>query len=164
MSTTALVERLKALLFSRKGLGCKSAAESTLEVDSAKGEVVKGIATPTRLEVGATGERLAVDYLKGLGYEILQRNFRCRQGEIDIIAQRDDCLVFIEVRTKKGREFGTPEESITSSKKEKLIALAEAYLQTLTRPPLSWRIDVVAVELAPDGGLLRLDHIENAVN
>ena len=164
MPTTALLERLKALLFSRKGRGCISATESSLEAHSANEDVVKGTAMPTRIEVGVTGERLAVDYLKGLGYEILQRNFRCRQGEIDIIARRDDCLVFVEVRTKKGREFGTPEESITSSKKEKLIALAEAYLQTLASPPLSWRIDVVAVELAPDGGLLRLDHIENAVN
>jgi putative endonuclease len=135
-----------------------------LESDSALEVVVKGITAPTRIEVGATGERLAVNYLKGLGYQIQHRNFRCRQGEVDIIARHDDCLVFVEVRTKRSGEFGTPEESITSAKKEKLIALAEAYLQTLSSQPLSWRIDVVAVELALDGGISRLDHIENAVN
>jgi len=147
-----------------KGHGPVSTVASSFEADTALDDAEKGIVAPTRIEVGATGERLAVDYLKGLGYVILQRNFRCRQGEIDIIARQDDCLVFVEVRTKKGREFGTPEESITSSKKERLIALAEAYLQTLPSPPLSWRIDVVAVELEGDGSVSRLEHIENAIN
>lgn len=164
MPTDALFRRLKTVLFNRKGRGSVSTRASPLEAGSAQKDAVDGIAAPTRREVGVAGERLAVDYLKGLGYEILQRNFRCRQGEIDIIARQDNCLVFVEVRTKRGREFGTPEESVTSSKKEKLIALAESYLQTLASPPLSWRIDVVAVELAPDGGISRLEHIENAVN
>lgn len=141
-----------------------STRASSREVGSAPEDAAKGVAAPTRRDVGVIGEKLAVDYLKGLGYEILQRNFRCRQGEIDIIARQDDCLVFVEVRTKRGGEFGTPEESVTYSKREKLIVLAESYLQTLASPPLSWRIDVVAVELAPDGRISRLDHIENAVN
>lgn len=164
MPTNTLLRRLKTLLCNRISRRYVSSTAASLEADSALEGVIKGVTALTRTEVGATGETLAVDYLKGLGYQILHRNFRCRQGEIDIIARRDDCLVFVEVRTKRGSEFGTPEESITSSKKEKLIALAEAYLQTLAGPPLSWRIDVVAVELAPDGGLSRLDHIENAVN
>lgn len=160
----ALFRRLKTFLCNRKGRSCVSAAAPPREDGPAVGCVGKGVAAPTRREVGVTGERLAVEYLSGLGYEILQRNFRCRQGEIDIIARQAECLVFVEVRTKRGPGFGTPEESVTSSKKEKLIALAETYLQTLASLPLSWRIDVVAVELAPDGGILRLEHIENAVN
>ena len=68
------------------------------------------------------------------------------------------------MRTKKSCEFGTPEESITFSKREKLIALANIYLQTLDNPPPSWRIDVVAVELTPDDRISRLEHIENAIN
>ena len=164
MPADALFGRLKTFLCNLKGRRCVSTTAPPGEAGSAPEDAVERIAAPTRREVGVTGERLAVDYLSGLGYEILQRNFRCRQGEIDIIARQAECLVFVEVRTKRGREFGAPEESVTSSKKEKLIALAAAYLQTLASPPLSWRIDVVAVELAPDGGILRLEHIENAVN
>jgi putative endonuclease len=118
----------------------------------------------TRRDVGARGEKLALDYLNGLGYKTVQANFRCRQGEIDIIARHGECLVFVEVRTKRSGGFGTPEESITLAKKEKLISLAHIYLQTLANPPPSWRIDVVAVELAPDGSVSRLEHIENALS
>jgi len=118
----------------------------------------------TRREVGARGEDLAVDFLKGLGYRILRRNFRCRQGEIDIIAQHGDYLVFVEVRTKRSSDFGTPEESVTFAKREKLVSLAKIYLQTLDVKPKAWRIDVVAVELTPGGEVSRLEHIENAVD
>jgi putative endonuclease len=123
----------------------------------------KGVASK-RKDVGVRGEKLAVDYLRKRGYKIIQRNFRCREGEIDIIAQKGECLVFVEVRTKKNTAFGTPEESVTLSKREKLISLANAYLQAYDKPPLSWRIDVVAVELTPDNRVSRLEHIENAVS
>jgi len=117
-----------------------------------------------RKEVGARGEKLAADYLKKRGYKIIQRNFRCREGEIDIIAQKGEYLVFVEVRTKRNTAFGTPEESVTLSKREKLISLASAYLQSYDKPPQSWRIDVVAVELGPNNKVSRLEHIENAVS
>ena len=118
----------------------------------------------TRKETGAMGEKLAVDLLEGRGYEIVQTNFRCRHGEIDIIARQGECLVFVEVRTKKGVVFGTPEESVTAYKQERLVSLADYYLQTIEVQPLSWRIDVVAVELAPDGKVVRIEHIKNAIN
>jgi putative endonuclease len=117
-----------------------------------------------RKEVGAIGEKLAVDYLKKRGYKIIQRNYRWREGEIDIIAQKGESLVFVEVRTKKNTAFGTPEESVTLSKREKLISLANVYLQACDKQPPSWRIDVVAVELTRDNRVLRLEHIENAVS
>ena len=117
-----------------------------------------------RKEIGAIGEKLATDYLKKRGYKIIQRNFRCRDGEIHIIVQKGECLVFVEVRTKRSTAFGTPEESIGSFKKEKLISLANAYLQSCDNVPLSWRIDVVAVELGPNNKVSRLEHIENAVS
>lgn len=117
----------------------------------------------TRREVGAKGENVAAEHLKKRGYKIIQRNFRCRQGEIDIIAQQGECLVFVEVRTKKSYGYGTPEESITIEKSERLISLAEGYIQTLDTPPQSWRIDVVAVELTPGNKTSRLEHIENAI-
>ena len=159
-----LFGRLKTFLLNRRNRRGASTGASLPGGALATGDRAKYAAGATRREVGAIGESLAVALLKGSGYEILQTNFRCRQGEIDIIARQGECLVFVEVRTKRSREFGTPEESITSSKKEKLIALAEAYLLTLDCPPASWRIDVVAVELAPQGGVQRLEHIENAVN
>ena len=77
----------------------------------------------SRKKLGAFGERIAGDYLKRQGYEILETNFRCSVGEIDIVARHGDYLVFVEVRTKRNLEFGTPEESITSAKKKKLIEL-----------------------------------------
>ncbi len=116
-----------------------------------------------RGEVGALGEKLAADFLKKRGYRIVERNFRCRQGEIDIIARQGECLVFVEVRTKASSGFGTPEESVTARKREKLASVAETYIQSHDSPS-SWRIDVVAVELSPDGRVSRLEHIENAIS
>lgn len=117
-----------------------------------------------RKEIGAIGEKLAADYLKKRGYKIIQRNFRCREGEIDIIAQKGEYLVFVEVRTKRNNAFGTPEESVNLSKREKLISLANAYLQACDKLPDFWRIDVVAVELGPNNRVSRLEHIENAIS
>ncbi|GAI48524.1 unnamed protein product, partial [marine sediment metagenome] len=73
-------------------------------------------------------------------------------------------LVFIEVRTKTSREFGTPEESITPAKKERMKATAACYQQTHHNLPPLWRIDVVAVELNQRGKLSRIELIENAVS
>ena len=115
-------------------------------------------------EIGALGEKIAAEHLTGLGYVIRERNFRSREGEIDIIAEKDDSLVFVEVRTRRSHSYGTPEESVTARKKEKLIALAQAYMEGRDDLPPSWRIDVVAVELGPKGRLSRLELIENAVD
>jgi putative endonuclease len=116
-----------------------------------------------RRDTGLLGEKLAADFLKKRGYRILETNYRRPEGEIDIVARQKDSLVFVEVRTKGSRQFGTPEESITPTKKEKLKAMAYYYLQTHDNVPPSWRIDVVAVELDPKGKPLRIELIENAV-
>jgi putative endonuclease len=116
-----------------------------------------------RKETGALGEKLARDFLKKRGYRILETNYRCRRGEIDIVARHRDCLVFSEVRTKRNLAFGTPEESISSAKKSRMRAAAYYYLQTHRDLPESWRIDVVAVELGADGKPDRIEVIENAV-
>ncbi len=115
-------------------------------------------------DIGALGEKIAADYLTGLGYMIRERNFRLREGEIDIIAEMDDFLVFIEVRTRTSNSYGTPEESVTAQKKERLIALAEAYIEDRDDLPSSWRIDVVAIELGPKREVSRLEIIENAIS
>ena len=154
ISQDALLKRLKRFVLTVSSRSCLLRPAWFHRSNSGGISVIDKGVPLTRREVGARGEKLAVDFLKGLGYKIVQVSFRCRQGEI----------VFVEVRTKKSCEFGTPEESITFSKREKLIALANIYLQTLDNPPPSWRIDVVAVELTPDDRISRLEHIENAIN
>ena len=116
-----------------------------------------------RRDTGILGEKLARDFLKKRGYRILETNYRCPQGEIDIIARHKDFLVFVEVRTKKSLDFGSPEESITPAKKERMIASAFHYRQTHDNLPPLWRIDVVAVELNQKEELSRIELIENAV-
>jgi putative endonuclease len=117
-----------------------------------------------RRETGILGEKLARDYLKKQGYRILETNYNCPHGEIDIVAKQKDTVAFIEVRTKTGSQFGTPEESITRTKKGRMKASALHYLQTHDNLPQSWRIDVVAVELTPAGTISRIEIIENAVS
>lgn len=116
-----------------------------------------------RRETGALGERIACDFLGENGYEILENNYRCPEGEIDIIAKQEDTLVFVEVRTKKSRLFGSPEESITPVKREKLRTLAQYYRQEHENLPLNWRIDVVAIEMEKSCKVTRIEIIENAV-
>jgi len=117
-----------------------------------------------RKELGNTGEKLARDFLKKKGYKIRDTNFRCREGEIDIVAEKKGCLVFVEVRTKTSSVFGSPEESVTFAKKEKLIASALTYLNNHQNLPESWRIDFVAVELDQKGKAKRIELIENAIS
>ena len=116
-----------------------------------------------RKTLGALGEKRAAEFLRKRGYRILETNFRCREGELDIISRHKDCLVFVEVRTRSSADFGSPEESITRAKKEKLVAVALAYLQTHRNLPESWRFDVVAVEVGPLGETTRIEVIENAL-
>ena len=119
-----------------------------------------------RHRLGAWGEDLAAAYLKEHGYTIRERNWRVPQlGEIDIVAAEGGCLVTGEVRTRRGRSYGTPEESITVAKKLRLVQLAMSYRQAQANAdlPPDDRIDVVAVELTPAGRLFRIDVIKNAV-
>ncbi len=115
-------------------------------------------------EVGRRGEELARKLLRKSGYRILDTNVRGHFGEIDIIARQKRCYVFVEVRTKTGVAFGTPEESITAHKKNKLVTCALAYVAS--HPELhdaEWRIDVVAIELDEEGRQVRAEIIESAV-
>jgi len=116
-----------------------------------------------RQQVGKLGEKAAQKFLKKRGYHIRETGFRCRHGEIDIIAQKKDCLVFVEVRTKSSLDFGTPEESITQAKKERLVTSALSYSTSHQNLPTLWRIDVVAIELNDRGKTKRIELIENAI-
>ncbi len=123
--------------------------------------------TDGRRATGARGEGVAVEYLRRQGYRISGANWRCRTGEIDLIAEDGPTLVFVEVRTRRSTIAGTPEESVTRAKQRRLVALAETYLlgQEAAGRPWSgaWRIDVVAIRLDARGGVLELNHLINAV-
>lgn len=114
-----------------------------------------------RQQLGRQGEERAVDYLIAKGYTIVARNWRCSAGEMDIVAQHQERLIFVEVRTRWGRRFGTAAESVTPAKQSRLIAVAQTYLQTMTTETPSWQIDVITVQVTADH--LAMRHIENAV-
>ncbi len=116
-----------------------------------------------RQRLGRRGEAWAAAELTRRSYTILARNWRCPYGEIDIVAEHDGWLVFVEVRTRRGRALGTPEASITPRKQARLIRAAESYLLDIGAGDIDWRIDVVAIELSPDGRSKRITVYENAV-
>lgn len=113
--------------------------------------------------LGQEIEDLAAEYLKNQDYEIIDRNFQCKIGEIDIIARQDKKFVFVEVKSKTGSGFGSPEEMVTKRKQHKIIRCAEYYLKQKEQEDSSWRIDVIAVELGILGEIKRIDLIKNAV-
>ena len=116
-----------------------------------------------RKKLGAWGEKVAATHLEANGYRLVARNWRCQQGEIDLIAEAEDgLLAFVEVKTRKGQAMGMPEEALTPHKSRKLIELAQIYLGEHDLD-VDWRIDLVAVELDTSGKLLRCEHIPNAV-
>lgn len=117
-----------------------------------------------RAQVAARGESLARRHLEGLGFRIEAHNWRSRQGEIDLVAEDGETIVFVEVKARTGRQFGRPEESITRAKRRHLLEAALAYLEEHDLPNAAWRIDVIAIDLAPSGAPLRLDHYPDAVH
>jgi len=116
-----------------------------------------------RRETGVMGEKIACNFLRNNGYQILENNYRCKAGEIDVVCRQRDMLVFVEVRTKKSVKFGTPEESITTTKMRHLHAAAIHYALNHDGLPQTWRIDLVAIELNAIGKCCRVELIENAV-
>jgi putative endonuclease len=116
-----------------------------------------------RSEAGRIGELEAREHLQSLGYLILAANYRTRFGEIDIVARKDRQNVFVEVKTRRNRAFGLPEEAITAAKARRMAAAAHAYLAREGQRGADWRIDVVVVELGPGDEVKRLEVIENAV-
>jgi len=113
--------------------------------------------------LGQWGEEHARRHLEGQGYTIVTTNYRSRWGEVDIVARRDDEFIFVEVKTRRGTAYGMPEESVTATKSQRLIATAQDYIQKHDSEQAPWRLDVVSIQLEESGKLLELDHLENAV-
>ncbi|EFO81591.1 hypothetical protein OSCT_0607 [Oscillochloris trichoides DG-6] len=117
-----------------------------------------------RRSLGDFGEAAAHAYLLRQGYRILARNWRCSRGELDLVAQDGDQIVFVEVRTRRSSGPISPEESITPTKRQRLLRLAMIYLDQSDLPSTSaCRIDLIAVEVDRQGRVARLDHLISAV-
>ena len=112
--------------------------------------------------LGKFGEDSAARYLRRRGYKILERNFRCRQGEIDLIASKGEYVVFVEVKLRKDDGHGAAREFVTRSKQTKILTTAGLWLSR-TQTPLQPRFDVIEV-YAPHGrfGQVRIEHLEDA--
>ena len=113
--------------------------------------------------MGEWGEGVASRFLQDQGYRITDTNFRCRWGEVDIVARDGDELVFVEVRTRRDTEYGTPEESITTAKAQRLVATAQEYMQRHGEEDLDWRIDLVSIRLGHGWQLRDISHLTNVV-
>ncbi len=109
-------------------------------------------------KTGAVGEDMAAGYLFKEGFAILERNFSNKFGEIDIIARDRDTIVFVEVKTKVGEAFGSPEEMVGRGKLQRIRNMATIYLNGKSAP---CRIDVVAIVLDENNNVVRFTHHEN---
>jgi putative endonuclease len=117
----------------------------------------------TRSQTGQWGEAIAAKHLESNGYSVLQRNWRHGHGELDIVAQKDELIVFVEVRTRRNDAFGMAEESISPKKRAKLIETAQAFLDAHDLSEAQWQIDVIVIELGEKNTVKRLEQIEAAI-
>jgi len=115
----------------------------------------------TKLQQGKRGEDLAVEFLKKKGFKIIDRNFRIRGGEIDIVALEKDVLVFIEVKTRSSSEFGSPLESITYWKLKALVKTAQFYKIKHRGLPDAMRIDAVSVKINYNTGITEMELVRD---
>lgn len=113
--------------------------------------------------IGITGERIALEFLKKKGYEILDTNYRTPFGEIDIIAMHGDCTVFVEVKTRATCSLGPPYLAVTRAKQRHMIKNALSYLTRRGLADSSWRFDVVSIRLDYNYEARDIELIENAV-
>ncbi|HET7036703.1 MAG TPA: YraN family protein [Thermomicrobiaceae bacterium] len=118
----------------------------------------------SRQALGDAGERLAERLLVKKGYTILERQWRVRTGEIDLVALDGDLLVFCEVKTRRGAARGAAEEAVDPAKAARLLALGEDYVEAHPEHAARfWRVDLLAITLGPDGRVARVSHIEDAI-
>lgn len=115
-----------------------------------------------RRSTGRLGEEAAARYLSGIGYGIKERNWRCRSGELDLVAECDGCLIFVEVRTRSSYRFGHPAESVEARKQAQVRRTAQVYLHMNGHRDARIQFDVVAVQVGRDGRVGDILHIPNA--
>jgi putative endonuclease len=116
----------------------------------------------TRKELGRISEDHAARFLASKGYRIKERNYRTSRGEIDIIAEQRDVLVFVEVKARSSDEHGRPLESVTSPKQRTIAAVAARYLSTREKRERLTRFDIVEVHITPAGRVMKVEVVEGA--
>ncbi|SCG83465.1 UPF0102 protein [Proteiniborus sp. DW1] len=109
--------------------------------------------------IGLIGENIAVNYLLDNGYKILDRNFRVKAGEIDIVAQICQTIVFVEVKSRTSNRYGLPYESVNYKKQQKIIRVAQNYINFKRLINYEYRFDIIEVYLNADR---KINHIQNA--
>ena len=117
----------------------------------------------SRKDLGDFGERVAKAHLEAKGYRVLETNFRVREGEVDIVAQRDGVVAFVEVKTRRGDAMGSAVEAIDARKAKRLLLAAQAFGQQHPELPPGRRIDLIAIDLDAGGRVVSLQHIESAI-
>jgi putative endonuclease len=116
--------------------------------------------TKERLDLGRRGEALALKKIKSFGYQCIATNYRCSLGEVDLIAKDGDTIVFIEIKTRKGRSLGYAKEAIHEKKKRQLSKVALAYLKNNGLFGSKARFDVVAIQVG--AGRAEIELVKNA--
>ncbi len=119
--------------------------------------------TERNQRLGEAGERIASRYLEQHGYEMVDKNVRRREGEIDLVALDGETLVFVEVKLRTSRKMGAAVQAVSPAKAARLRGLAEAYSADHPEFPPTLRIDLVAIELTVGGEVGQLNHVQNAV-
>lgn len=117
----------------------------------------------SRRDLGDFGERVARAHLEAKGYRVLATKFRVREGEVDIVAEHDGTVVFVEVKTRRGGAMGPAVEAVDARKAQRLLLAAEAFAQRHDGLPPGRRIDLIAIDLDARGRVASLQHIESAV-
>jgi putative endonuclease len=118
---------------------------------------------PKPQALGRWGENQAAVYLEGRGYTILERNFRTPYGEIDLVARKQNTIVFVEVKTRSSDTYGLPEESITPGKAAHLLDAARFYIDDHSTSDSVWRIDVIAIRRFTNNISPQITHFRNAL-
>jgi len=113
------------------------------------------------LNIGDLGETIAKNFLKKKGYKIVEQNCRNKYGEIDLICREKDVLVFVEVKTRIGEQFGTPEDALNKNKIHRLIRNAQAYIARKGLNMINYKIDAICIVLDKNNKLKRINHYEN---
>ncbi|RKU33518.1 YraN family protein [Candidatus Poribacteria bacterium] len=116
----------------------------------------------SRLSIGKIGESLAIAHFKARGCKILAQNYRVGRGEIDLIVQDGQFIVFVEVKTRRSLKFGLPQEAVTRQKQKQISKIALGYLKAENLWDAPCRFDVIGIHLSYQFELLNLEHIESA--
>jgi putative endonuclease len=119
--------------------------------------------TNRAMRLGQSGERLAADYLRKEGYEVVERNVRRPEGEIDLVALDKETLVFVEVKLRRPGGTGKATEALSEAKKRRMAELAVAYSAEHPDLPQSLRVDLIAIDLKVDGSVGSVQHVRSAV-